>query len=141
MGFKCVAFYYSFEKYCGSHIKTFILLKCIVQYNGGNLVWEETYVDTLCRIKQLLDEKNWSMYKLSKASGVAQSTLSNMFSRNNVPSIGTLEDICNGFGITLSQFFATGSEPVSLNDEQVAILEKWATLSDEQKKALLELIK
>lgn len=98
-------------------------------------------MDTLSRIKQLLDEKNWSMYKLSKASGVAQSTLSNMFSRNNVPSIGTLEDICNGFGITLSQFFATGSEPVSLNDEQVAILDKWATLSDEQKKALLELIK
>lgn len=98
-------------------------------------------MDTLCRIKQLLDEKNWSMYKLSKASGVAQSTLSNMFSRNNVPSIGTLEDICNGFGITLSQFFATGSEPVSLNDEQVAILEKWSNLSDEQKKALLELIK
>lgn len=64
-----------------------------------------------------------------------------MFSRNNVPSIGTLEDICNGFGITLSQFFATGSEPVSLNDEQVAILEKWSNLSDEQKKALLELIK
>ena len=98
-------------------------------------------VDILGRIKQLLHEKKWSMYKLSKTSGVAQSTLSNMFNRNNAPSIGTLEDICRGFGITLSQFFATGSEPVSLNEEQLAILEKWATLSDEQKKALLELIK
>lgn len=98
-------------------------------------------MDILDRIKQLLDERDWSMYKLSKASGVAQSTLSNMFNRNNVPSIRTLEDICNGFGITLSQFFATGSEPVSLDAEQIVILRKWATLRDEQKKALLELIK
>lgn len=98
-------------------------------------------MDTLGRIKQLLDDRDWSMYKLSKASGVAQSTLSNMFSRNNVPSIGTLEDICKGFGITLSQFFATGSEPVSLDSEQVELLERWAALSEEQKKALLELIK
>jgi len=98
-------------------------------------------MDILGRIKQLLDDRDWSMYKLSKASGVAQSTLSNMFSRNNVPSIGTLEDICKGFGITLSQFFATGSEPVSLDSEQVELLERWAALSEEQKKALLELIK
>lgn len=98
-------------------------------------------MDILGRIKQLLDDRDWSMYKLSKASGVPQSTLSNMFSRNNVPSIGTLEDICKGFGITLSQFFATGSEPVSLDSEQVELLERWAALSEEQKKALLELIK
>lgn len=35
-------------------------------------------MDVLARIKQLLDERNWSIYKLSKASGVAQSTLSNI---------------------------------------------------------------
>lgn len=39
-------------------------------------------MDVLARIKQLLDERNWSIYKLSKASGVAQSTLSNMFSKS-----------------------------------------------------------
>lgn len=90
-------------------------------------------MDVLRRIKQLLEELKWSMYKLSKAFGVSQSTLSNMLNRNNVPFIGTLEDICKGDGITLSHFFATGSEPVSLDTEQIAILEKLATLSDEQK--------
>ena len=63
-------------------------------------------MNTLERIKQLLHERRWSVYKLSKLSGVSQSTLSNMFSRNNDPSISTLEDICSAFGITLSQFFA-----------------------------------
>ena len=98
-------------------------------------------MNTLKRIKELLDERNWSMYKLSKASGVSQSTLSNMFNRNNDPSISTLEDICHGFGITLSQFFANDNELVSLDKEQKEMLEKWSTLSAEQKSALLKLLK
>lgn len=98
-------------------------------------------MNTLERIKTLLDERGWSVYKLSKLSGVSQSTLSNMFSRNNDPSIGTLENICTAFGMTLSQFFASEGELVSLNNEQHEMLEKWATLTSEQKKALLELLK
>lgn len=88
-------------------------------------------LNTLERIRKLLDDRNWSMYKLSKLSGVSQSTLSNMFSRNNDPSISTLEDICKAFGITLSQFFANEGEVVVLTKEQSEMLEKWSTLSDE----------
>ncbi|SEP31762.1 helix-turn-helix domain-containing protein [Propionispora vibrioides] len=98
-------------------------------------------MNTLERIKQLLYERRWSVYKLSKLSGVSQSTLSNMFNRNNDPSISTLEDICGAFGITLSQFFADEGELVALNKEQVEMLEKWSTLSSEQKSALLKLLK
>lgn len=98
-------------------------------------------MDVLFRIKQLLDERQWSIYKLSKISGVAQSTLSNMFSRNKAPTIGTLENVCNGFGITLSYFFASDGEPVAVNFEQKILLEKWARLSPEQKKTFIELIK
>lgn len=98
-------------------------------------------MNTLERIKQLLHERRWSVYKLSKLSGVSQSTLSNMFNRNNDPSISTLEDICSAFGITLSQFFADEGELVALNKEQVEMLEKWSTLSSEQKSALLKLLK
>ena len=75
-------------------------------------------MDVLERIRQLLDERSWSIYKLSKSSGIAQSTLSNMFARNNAPTIGTLEDICSAFGITLSQFFANDGEPIMVNSEQ-----------------------
>ena len=98
-------------------------------------------MNTLERIKQLLDEREWSMYKLAKISGISQSTLSNMFSRNNDPSIGTLETICKAFGITLSQFFADEGELVSLSKEQSEMLEKWSALSPEQKNALLKLLK
>ena len=96
---------------------------------------------TLERIKRLLSDRNWSAYKLSKVSGISQSTLSNMFNRNNDPSISTLEDICKAFGITLSQFFADEGELVALNKEQTEMLEKWSVLTSEQKTALLKLLK
>ncbi|WP_207717370.1 helix-turn-helix domain-containing protein [Anaerosporobacter faecicola] len=97
-------------------------------------------MNTLKRIKELLDERKWSMYKLAKLSGISQSTLSNLFIRNNDPSISTLEDICKAFGITLSQFFANEGELVYLTKEQSEILEKWSTLSPDQKSALMKLL-
>jgi len=98
-------------------------------------------MDVLERIKQLRDERNWSNYKLSQVSGVSQTTLRNMFTRNTLPGIATLEAICGGFGMTLSQFFAEGDAPVSLNDEQREMLKTWGTLSQEQKSAFMLLMK
>jgi transcriptional regulator with XRE-family HTH domain len=98
-------------------------------------------MDVLERIAQLRDERNWSNYKLSQASGVSQTTLRNMFTRNTLPGIATLEAICAGFGMTLGQFFADGDEPVPLNNEQREMLKMWGTLSPEQKAAFMQLLK
>jgi len=98
-------------------------------------------MDVLERIDQLRNERNWSNYKLSQISGVSQTTLRNMFSRNTLPSIATLEAICAGFGMTLSQFFAAGNEPVPLTDEQCEMLKTWGTLTEEQKSAFMQLMK
>ena len=98
-------------------------------------------LNSIKRVKQLLYERGWTVYKLSKISGISQSTLSNMFNRNNDPSISTLEDICSAFGITLSQFFANEGELVALDSEQIEMLEKWSALAPEQKDALLKLLK
>ena len=98
-------------------------------------------MNVLDRIKELLQERNWSLYKLSKSSGIPQSTLSNLFNRNNSPSISTLEDICKGFDISLSQFFAQGDESVELTTEQKDMLIQWNGLTIEQKEALVNLMK
>ena len=63
-------------------------------------------MDTHARLQQLLRERGWTEYKLSKECGLAQSTIGNIFRRNTVPSVATLETVCKGFGITMSQFFA-----------------------------------
>lgn len=98
-------------------------------------------MDVLERIAQLRDERGWSNYKLSKETGISQTTIGHMFTRNTQPSITTLESICKGLGITLAQFFSDGSELISLDNEQKEMLETWGLLSKEQKSALLELLK
>ena len=48
-------------------------------------------MDVLQRIRELMEERGWSSYRLAVASGLSQSTIANMFRRNTVPSIPTLE--------------------------------------------------
>lgn len=98
-------------------------------------------MDILNRIKQLRDERGWSNYRLAKEAQISEGSLNNLFRLNNQPTIPTLEAICDGFGISLSQFFAEGNEAVILNEEQSEMLAIWNTLNKEQKAALLELLK
>ncbi|MDR1704030.1 MAG: helix-turn-helix transcriptional regulator [Clostridiales bacterium] len=98
-------------------------------------------MDILNRIKQLRDERGWSNYKLAKEAQISEGSLNNLFRLNNQPTIPTLESICKGFDISLSQFFAEGSEAVVLNEEQKEMLDIWNTLNGDKKVALLELLK
>jgi len=97
-------------------------------------------MDTNERLRQLMDERKWTEYRLAKESGLSQSTIANLFKRNTVPSISTLESICAGFGITLAQFFCEGNL-VELSDEQKELFERWISLTSGQKRVLLDLIK
>lgn len=96
-------------------------------------------MDAKERIRALMAERSWSEYRLAIASGLSQSTVANIFNRNTMPSITTLEAICNGFGITLSQFFADG-KMVELTNEQKQLFDDWKCLTAEQKNALQVLI-
>ena len=97
-------------------------------------------MDTHARLQQLLRERGWTEYKLSKECGLAQSTIGNIFRRNTVPSIATLETICKGFGITMAQFFAEG-EMVEISPELKELFENWVNLTPEQKKAANQMLK
>lgn len=92
------------------------------------------------RIKQLMDERGWTAYKLSKESGLSDATVGNLFRRNMIPSIPTLEAICKGFGITLSQFFAEG-DVVEMTPELKELFNDWVNLTSEQKTAVRQMIK
>ena len=96
-------------------------------------------MDAKARIKELMEERGWSEYRLAIASGLSQSTVANIFNRNTTPSVATLESICNGFGITLAQFFAEG-DMVELTEEQKEMFAAWSALTREQKDVLSQLI-
>lgn len=97
-------------------------------------------MDTHARLQQLLKERGWTEYKLSKECGLAQSTIGNIFRRNTVPSLDTLETICSGFGITLSQFFAEGNM-IELNTETKELIDCWIYLTPSQKAAVIQMLK
>lgn len=97
-------------------------------------------MDTNERLRRLLNESGWSEYRLAKNCGLAQSTLANIFKRNTVPSISTLEAICNGFGITLAQFFSDG-ETVELTPELKEVFDHWLALTVEEKEAILVMMR
>lgn len=97
-------------------------------------------MNVLKRIDQLRIERGWSEYRLSEVSEISQSTISSWYRKNMLPSIGSLEKICRGFGITLSAFFDEGEESISITDEQKQLLNNWQRLSPKQRKSLINFL-
>ncbi len=96
-------------------------------------------MDTNERLRRILTERGWTEYRLAKNCGLNQSTIANIFRRNTVPSITTLETICRGLGITLSQFFAEG-EMVELTPDLKSVFDCWVNLTPTQKSAALTML-
>lgn len=97
-------------------------------------------MDAQKRIRQLMEARGWTDYRLAKEANLSHSTVTNMFNRNNAPTPPTLEAVCKAFGITLSQFFSEGNNPSELTEEQRILFARWSTLTDEQKRLLLDLM-
>lgn len=88
------------------------------------------------RIKYLCDARSWTVYRLAKESGIAYSTLCTMLHKTNAPSIPTLQKICQGFGISLSQFFDSENDMAMLTDRQREHLQLWNALSETNQQAV-----
>lgn len=89
-------------------------------------------VDVLNRIQYFLRYKHWSIYKLAKESGLSYSSLNNIFNRKTCPTLPTLEKICKGFHISLSEFFAYEDNPLrsdTLTDTEQDIINAYQSLS------------
>ena len=91
------------------------------------------------RIRALMEERGWTPYRLAKESGLSEGTVGNIFRRNTVPSTATLQAICGGLKITLSQFFAEG-EMIELTPELKELFGDWVNLTADQKDAVRHMI-
>ena len=54
-------------------------------------------MNVLDRIVELRLERGWTEYQLSQQSGITQSTISAWYRKNTLPSIPSLQKICNAF--------------------------------------------
>ena len=92
------------------------------------------------RLLQLQKQHGWSDYKIAKEAGLSPNTVSNIYKRGLTPSLATIEMLCKAFGITISQFFAEGNM-IEITPELKELFDKWTALTDEQKKAIWQVIK
>ena len=68
----------------------------------------DTYTCVKMRLLKLCEEKKMSIHKLSIESAVAPSTIKNiLYGKSHNPGIVTIKMLCDGFGISLTDFFNT----------------------------------
>lgn len=68
----------------------------------------DTYTAVKNRILQLLGEKKMSIHKLAIESAVAPSSIKNiLYGKSQNPGVVTIKMLCDGFGVTLIEFFDT----------------------------------
>ena len=95
-------------------------------------------MEILNRINELRNKRGWSIYKLAEEAGITQSTLANMFSRQTLPSLTTLKQLCDAFGITMAQFFQGNSN--EFNDEEQLIISNYRKLEKQEKEVIKKLL-
>ena len=89
------------------------------------------------RITELRTAFGLSQYALWKRTGIAQGSLSQYEAGLKTPGIDTLERICQGFGITLSDFFQEdeiNKQFISLSAQEMEIISCFRALNDSRKK-------
>lgn len=96
--------------------------------------------NVLEKITSLREERGWTTYRLSKLSGIPQSTISTWYRKNLMPPIDKLEIICQTFGITLAEFFDDTNVFISITEEEKNMLSRWTLLTPSQRTAVLNII-
>lgn len=97
-------------------------------------------MDVLLRLAELQKQRGWSDYRIAKEAGLSPNTVSNIYRRNNVPSLTTLDALCNAFGITMSQFFADDAV-IEVTPEIKELVERWSALTAEQKAVIWQILR
>lgn len=88
---------------------------------------------TTKRLKELVNKRGWSYYKLSQMSGVTQSSISYILGEDKNPSLENLERLCDALGISLSEFFDASGKYQILSNEHRELLVAYERLNDEDK--------
>ncbi len=95
-----------------------------------------TVEEVLGRVDELCKERGWSHYTLAKESKMATSSVYNMFKRKTIPKVETLEKVCDGFQITLGEFFSPEDRRGDLTVDDRLLLEVVHRLPQAERRVL-----
>ena len=91
------------------------------------------------RIDYIRKTKHFSMYRLAKEADIPYSSLNNIIHRRTCPTIATLEKLCKGLNITLSEFFDFELYPLqneNLTPEEDELINKYRSLNKNKQERL-----
>lgn len=91
-------------------------------------------METGKRIKELRERAGFTQNRLAEWTGVSQTHLRRVELGQSDITVGQLQLICDGLGVTLSEFFNTGEESENLSTVM-------AKLTPKQKQLLIEFLK
>ena len=74
------------------------------------------------RVREMMKRSGMNAAQVSKAAGTSKNTVTQWLSGKVEPSLGALRDVCDVWGITLSEFFYEPSEN-GLKANRMALLE------------------
>ena len=93
-------------------------------------------LDIVGRIRKENEKRGWTVYRLAKEANLSHSTLTNMMHRGTCPSLTTIENVCEAYGITLAEFLYGQDYLIHLNAEQKRHLDRWNLLTEKQQRAV-----
>lgn len=97
---------------------------------------DEMNLDIVGRIRKENEKRGWTVYRLAKEANLSHSTLTNMMHRGTCPSLTTIENVCEAYGITLAEFLYGQDDLIHLNAEQKRHLDRWNLLTEKQQRAV-----
>lgn len=93
------------------------------------------------RVKELCSKHKISKYRLAQLTDMSQTALGNIINKKSIPTVPTLERICDAFGISIAQFFAGEGMRPDLTDEQEELLEIWDDLNADERRILMNFVR
>lgn len=93
----------------------------------------------LVRIDELCEQNNWTHYRIAKEADIPLNSFNSMYKRNTYPTIPTLEKICDGFQISMKDFFDYDlvlSEHTVLSPDESNLIARYRELSNPDQKLL-----
>ena len=94
----------------------------------------------LFKLKDLIEEKNLTVYKTTAQSGLSENTIYNWYNKGAEPSIHALRLICKTLKISMAELFAENSDEIYTLREQ-NLINSYRKLTEERKVLLEKLAK
>lgn len=82
-----------------------------------------------------------SKYRLSQLTGISQSSIGKIIAKESLPTMPTVEKICDALGVTMAQFFAGMDVPVSLSESQQEVLNIWNNLDEKEQNVVIQMLR